>query len=69
MACKEDPLVPDEFKEKPVFPNISIPRYQPKQTGPKAAMSNIELMWIYKHAWHGAGLYYLKGDHLSGDSR
>ena len=27
VASKDDPLVPDEYKEKPVFPNISIPRY------------------------------------------
>ena len=27
-------------------------------------MSNVELMWIYKHAWRGAGLYYRRGDHV-----
>ena len=65
MACKDDPVVPLEFRERPVFPNISIPRYQPtKQKGPKAAMNNMELMWIYRHAWRGAGLYYRKGDHV-----
>ena len=55
VASKEDPLVPQEFKERPVFPHISISRYQPKATGVRAVMSNIELMWIYKHAWRGAG--------------
>ena len=33
VACKEDPLVPPEFKERPVFPNSSIPRHQPKASG------------------------------------
>ena len=47
------------------FPNIVIPRYQPnRQAGPKAAMNNMELLWIYRHAWRGAGLYYRKGDHV-----
>ena len=65
VACNDDPLVPEEFRERPVFPNIVIPRYQPnKQGGPKAAMNNMELMWIYRHAWRGAGLYYRKGDHV-----
>ena len=65
VACNDDPLVPEEFREKPVFPNIVIPRYQPtKQAGAKAAMNNMELMWIYRHAWRGAGLYYRKGDHV-----
>ena len=64
VACKDDPLVPQDFRERPVFPNISIPRYQPvKQAGAKAAMNNMELMWIYRHAWRGAGLYR-KGDHV-----
>ena len=27
-------------------------------------MNNMELMWIYRHAWRGAGLYYRKGDHV-----
>ena len=30
---------------------------------PKHAMYGIEAMWIYKHAWRGAGLYYRHGDH------
>ena len=48
VACKDDPLVPPDFRERPVFPNISIPEYQPtKQSGAKAAMNNMELMWIY----------------------
>ena len=65
VACKDDSLVPEEFRERPVFPNIVIPRYQPnRQAGPKAAMNNMELMWIYRHAWRGAGLYYRKGDHV-----
>ena len=65
VACNDDPLVPEEFREKPVFPNIVIPRYQPnRQAGAKAAMNNMELMWIYRHAWRGAGLYYRKGDHV-----
>ena len=65
VACNDDPLVPEEFRERPVFPNIVIPRYQPnRQAGPKAAMNNMELMWIYRHAWRGAGLYYRKGDHV-----
>ena len=65
VACKDDPLVPPDFRERPVFPNISIARYQPsKQSGPKGAMNNMELMWIYRHAWRGAGLYYRKGDHV-----
>ena len=65
VACGDDPLVPQSFRERPVFPNISIPRYQPnKQTGAKAAMNNMELMWTYRHAWRGAGLYYRKGDHV-----
>ena len=38
VACKDDSLVPVEFRERPVFPNIVIPRYQPnRQAGPKAA--------------------------------
>ena len=65
VACNDDPLVPEEFREKPVFPNIVIPRYQPnRQAGAKAAMNNMELLWIYRHAWRGAGLYYRKGDHV-----
>ena len=65
VACNDDPLVPEEFRERPVFPNIVIPRYQPnRQAGAKAAMNNMELMWIYRHAWRGAGLYYRKGDHV-----
>ena len=27
-------------------------------------MNIMELMWIYRHAWRGAGLYYRKGDHV-----
>ena len=27
-------------------------------------MNNMELMWIYRHAWRGAGLCYRKGDHV-----
>ena len=27
-------------------------------------MSNVEIFWMYKHAWRGAGLYYRKGDHV-----
>ena len=27
-------------------------------------MNNMELMWIYRHAWRGSGLYYRKGDHV-----
>ena len=43
VACNDDPLVPEEFRERPVFPNIVIPRYQPnKQAGAKAAMNNME---------------------------
>ena len=65
VVCKDDLLVPEDFRERPVFPNIVIPRYQPsKQDGAKAAMNNMELMWIYRHAWRGAGLYYRKGDHV-----
>ena len=65
VACMDDPLVPEEFRERPVFPNIVIPRYQPnRQDGGKAAMNNMELLWIYRHAWRGAGLYYRKGDHV-----
>ena len=65
VACKDDPLVPEDFRERPVFPNIVIPRYQPtRQDGAKAAMNNMELVWIYRHAWRGAGLYYRKGDHV-----
>ena len=65
VACNDDPVAPESFRERPVFPNISIRRCQPtKQTGPKAAMNNMELMWIYRHAWRGAGLYYRKGDHV-----
>ena len=29
VACKDDPLVLQDFRERPVFPNISISRYQP----------------------------------------
>ena len=27
-------------------------------------MYAIEALWMYKHAWRGAGLYYRSGDHL-----
>ena len=46
-----------------MFPNIATPRYTSQQ-GAKHIMSTIEAMWLYKHAWRGAGLYYCKGDHL-----
>ena len=47
-----------------MFPSIATPRYT-KQSGPKHVLNNVEAMWLYKHAWRGAGLYYRKGDHLT----
>ena len=63
MASKDYPLVPEQYREKPVFPNIAIPRHT-KQNGVKHVMNNVEILWLYKHAGRGAGLYYRKGDHV-----
>ena len=62
IASEIGDLVPDQLKGKAVLPNIAFPRLT-KQQAPKHVMYSVEAMWLYKHAWRGAGLYYRKEDH------
>ena len=56
-------MVPEQFKKWQVIANIALPRLsQQKEKTPKHRTFNIEAMWLYKHAWRGAG-HYRKGDH------
>ena len=65
VARSDDPLVPSSQHGKQVFPNCCHPRVREHGT---ASPSNVhytaEAIWVYKHAWRGAGAYYRKGDHL-----
>ena len=69
IASKDDDAVPEERKEQSVCPNIATPRIteptgkEEEKLQPRQAMYTIEALWLYKHAWRGAGLYYRKGDH------
>ena len=58
-----DPTIPDYFKGRAVCPNIAVPRINETSDAPKHIMYGVEALWLYKHAWRGAGLYYRKGDH------
>ena len=69
IASKLDDAVPKERRGRSVCPNIATPRVT-EPTGkdedklqPRQVMYGIEALWLYKHAWRGAGLYYRKGDH------
>ena len=69
IASKDDEAVPEERREQSVCPNIATPRItdptgkEEEKLQPRQVMYNIEALWLYKHAWRGAGLYYRKGDH------
>ena len=69
IASNDDDAVPEERKEKSVCPNIATPRItestgkEEEKLQPRQVMYNIEALWLYKHAWRGAGLYYREGDH------
>ena len=63
LVIENDPAVPTGYAGRPVCPNIAVPRFNEQSTAPKHIMYNIEALWLYKHAWKGAGLYYRKGDH------
>ena len=64
VASMGDHTVPDEFKGRAVCPNIAVPRMNETSEAPKHIMYGVEALWLYKHAWRGAGLYYRKGDHM-----
>ena len=69
IASEDDEAVPEERREQSVCPNIATPRItdpigkEEENLQPRQVMYNIEALWLYKHAWRGAGLYYRKGDH------
>ena len=69
IASKWDDAVPNERKQRSVCPNIATPRIteptgkEDEKLQPRQVMYTIEALWLYKHAWRGAGLYYRKGDH------
>ena len=69
IASKDDDAVPEERREQSVCPNIATPRIteptgkEEEKLQPRQVMYTIEALWLYKHAWRGAGLYYRKGDH------
>ena len=64
-----DETIPEHYRGRSVCPNIASPKIiEPSgkdddKNMPKHVMYGIEAMWIYKHAWRGAGLYYRSGDH------
>ena len=69
IASNLDEVVPEAYRGRSVCPNIAVPRVT-EPTGkdedkiqPRHVMYGIEALWLYKHAWRGAGLYYRKGDH------
>ena len=51
-------------RNKQVFPNCCHPRTNDQETpSPSNVHCTAEAIWVYKHAWRGAGAYYRKGDH------
>ena len=63
VASMGDESIPECFRGRSVCPNIAAPRTIETSVAPKHVMYGIEALWMYKHAWRGAGLYYRKGDH------
>ena len=63
VASMGDESIPVCFRGRSVCPNIAAPRTIETSVAPKHVMYGIEALWMYKHAWRGAGLYYRKGDH------
>ena len=60
-----DPTIPPDMAGKGVSPYICLPRLNKGSTKTsRQRMYSIEAMWLYKHAWRGAGLYYRLGDHI-----
>ena len=65
VARSDDPSVPTSQHNKQVFPNCCHPRVREHGTpSPSNVHYTAEAIWVYKHAWRGAGAYYRKGDHL-----
>ena len=65
VARSDDPSVPNSQHNKQVFPNCCHPRVREHGTpSPSNVHYTAEAIWVYKHAWRGAGAYYRKGDHL-----
>ena len=61
----DDPVVPSQQHNKQVFPNCCYPRmYGHGKPSPSNVHYTSEAIWVYKHAWRGAGAYYRRGDHL-----
>ena len=63
VASMEDDTLPQHFRGRSVCPNIATPKTIEQSEAPKHVMYGIEALWMYKHAWRGAGLYYRRGDH------
>ena len=69
LSSTEDETVPENFRGRSICPNSASPKMiepsgkEDDKNMPKHAMYGIEAMWIYKHAWRGAGLSYRHGDH------
>ena len=64
IASMGDPTIPDYFRGRAVCPNIAVPQINETSDAPEHIMYGVfEALWLYKHAWRGAGLYYRKGDH------
>ena len=65
VARSDDGVVPESQRDKQVFPNCCHPRVREHGTpSPSNVHYTAEAIWVYKHAWRGAGAYYRKGDHL-----
>ena len=63
-----DETIPEYFRGRSVCPNIASPKIvepskDEEKIQPKHVMYAIEAVWMFKHAWRGAGLYYRSGDH------
>ena len=64
IARSDDPVVPESQRNKQVFPNCCHPRVNEQEIpSPSNVHYTAEAIWVYKHAWRGAGAYYRKGDH------
>ena len=64
VSRDDDPLIPPTQRNKQVFPNCCYPRVNEHGTpSPSNVQYTAEAIWVYKHAWRGAGAYYRKGDH------
>ena len=65
VARSDDPVVPTQQRDKQVLPNCCHPKmYKHCKPTPSNVHFSSEAIWVYKHAWRGAGAYYRKGDHL-----